>query len=108
MSYNKETGMYEGYIYIITNSKSHHKYVGQTLQTIEKRWHQHKLDSKKYDYPLYRAMKKYGLNSFEINEIEKCVSKNKIKLSRILDEKEIYWISYFDTFNNRYNSTIGR
>ena len=51
MSYNKETGMYEGYIYIITNTKSHHKYVGQTLQTIEKRWHQHELDSKKYDYP---------------------------------------------------------
>lgn len=107
MSYNKETGMYEGYIYIITNTKSHHKYVGQTLQTIEKRWHQHELDSKKYDYPLYRAIKKYGSNNFNVYEIEKCVSKNKIQLSRILDEKEIYWISYYDTYNNGYNQTIG-
>lgn len=107
MAYNKDTGMYEGYIYLISNKYNDHKYIGQTLQTIEKRWYQHKLDIKKYDYPLYRALKKYGSNSFQVDEIEKLESKNKNELSHLLDEKEIYWISYYDTYNNGYNQTIG-
>lgn len=31
MSYNKETGMYEGYIYLATNVINNKKYVGQTI-----------------------------------------------------------------------------
>lgn len=41
------------------------------------------------------------IENFQFEVIEECQQKD-------LDEREIYWISYFDTFNNRYNSTIGR
>lgn len=37
MAYNKELNVYEGYIYLIKNKINNHKYVGQTLQTIEKK-----------------------------------------------------------------------
>ena len=107
MAYNKETDMYEGYIYLIENKINNHKYIGQTLQTIEKRWHQHKLDSKKYDYSLYRAIRKYGLNSFSVKEIEKLEDIDRYNLSRQLDKREIYWIDYYGTFASGYNQTIG-
>lgn len=107
MSFNKETDMYEGYIYLIENKINGHKYIGQTLQTIKKRWYQHKLDSKKFDYPLYRAIRKYGLNNFSLKEIEKLKNVDRYNLSHLLDEREIYWIDYYGTFKDGYNQTIG-
>lgn len=39
MAYNKETGMYEGWIYIILNDIDPELvYIGQTSNTPEKRW----------------------------------------------------------------------
>lgn len=107
MSFNRETGMYEGYIYLINNLINNHKYIGQTLQTINKRWTQHKVDSKKFDYPLYRAIRKYGSNNFSIIEIESFEDVDKYNLSQKLDEREIYWIDYYETFTDGYNQTIG-
>lgn len=45
-------------------------------------------------------MRKYGIENFIFSEIECCDD-------ILLDEREIYWISYFDSYNNGYNSTIG-
>ena len=45
-------------------------------------------------------MRKYGKENFSVNEVEK-VSEDK------LDEREKYWINYYDTFHNGYNMTIG-
>lgn len=107
MAYNKELNVYEGYIYLIKNKINNHKYVGQTLQTIEKRWYHHKYDSKRLDYPLYKAIRKYGSNNFLITEIERLEDINKHNLSKKLDEREIYWINYYGTYTNGYNQTIG-
>lgn len=41
MSFNKETGMYEGYIYKIINDINDKVYIGQTITTIAERWHGH-------------------------------------------------------------------
>ena len=41
MSYNPQLDVYEGYIYKVTNIKNGLVYIGQTIQTIEKRWYQH-------------------------------------------------------------------
>ena len=107
MSFNKETGMYEGYIYLIENKLNKHKYIGQTSQTIKKRWIQHKSDAKIFNYPLYRAINKYGEKNFTIYELEKITSKDKRHLLNQLNDKEIFWIDYYDTYNDGYNQTIG-
>ena len=62
-----------GYIYLITNNVNGNKYVGKTELSIEERWGQHIKDSKKEKCeirPLYRAIRKYGVENFSIKEID--------------------------------------
>ena len=92
-----------GYIYKIWNELNDNIYVGQTTQTLESRWKEHIYAcnniNHKHSY-LYNAMRKYGKQYFHIEKIEQC---NDIQL----DEREKYWISYYDSYNNGYNMTIG-
>ena len=45
-------------------------------------------------------MDKYGIENFSVQQIEECdVSQ--------LDEREIYWIRYYDTYRQGYNATLG-
>ena len=41
MSFNKETNMYEGFIYKIYNDVNSKIYIGQTTTSIKERWHGH-------------------------------------------------------------------
>ena len=41
MSYNKETGMYEGYIYKIVNDINGKIYIGQTRRDVDTRFKEH-------------------------------------------------------------------
>ena len=52
--------------------------------------------------PLYRAFKKYGKDSFKWDILEECSND-------LLKEREIYWIEYYNTYENRehYNETPG-
>lgn len=45
------------------------------------------------DYPLYRAMRIYGIENFQISEIEKVDNDN-------LSEREIYWINELGTYGS--------
>lgn len=109
MAYNKETGMYEGFIYKITNLIDGKIYIGQTIRDIETRWKQHISDAKRDDFYLYRAIRKYGVSSFKIECIciISCAEKN--ILDDLLDKSEICYIELYDS-NNRicgYNITSG-
>lgn len=55
-------------VYKITNKINQKQYIGSSTN-VEKRWRQHKNDAfnpnnEKYNYPLYRAFRKYGLENF--------------------------------------------
>lgn len=91
-------------IYKITNLINTKSYIGQSVN-IEKRWEKHKKiylkeNSHTYRYPLYSAFRKYGIENFSFEILEKC---NKEELNN----KEIYWINFFNTFFNGYNQTLG-
>lgn len=88
-------------IYKIENLINHKCYIGQS-RNINKRWTDHRVaafnkNDKGYDYPLYRAIRKYGLNNFDFSIIEECSIKE-------LNEKEKYWISFYQA---EYNQTEG-
>ena len=85
-------------IYKITNLKNGKSYIGQSID-IYNRWHEHKYADNKPSI-IHLAIRKYGFDNFLFEIIEKCSKEE-------LDEKEIYWINYYDTFNNGYNLTIG-
>ncbi len=94
-------------VYKITNNINGHSYIGCS-KDCEKRWSDHKTKSvngKKKDElnkPLYLAIKKYGLSNFSFKIIGTCQENE-------LAEKEIYWIKYYNTYENRehYNLTPG-
>lgn len=73
-------------------------YIGQTTSRLEKRVQEH-IYRKTEDTKKSRAVNKY--NSFFVLVLEENIQKSE------LDEKEIYWIETYDTFNSGYNSTIG-
>lgn len=89
-------------IYKITNVKNKKAYIGQSVD-IEKRFARHKKDincKRTYDYPLYRAIRKYGLESFTFEIIEECHVE-------ALNSRERYWIQFYDSCFNGYNQTLG-
>lgn len=91
-------------IYKIENLINGKIYIGKS-KDINRRWYEHKSDfknPKKNHIALYRAMNKYGLENFSFSIIEECQLNNKI-----LSEREIYWINYYDSYKNGYNETLG-
>ncbi len=92
-----------GFIYKIINDINDKVYIGKTLSSIEERFKQHKKDSLKESEqirPLYRAMRKYGIEKFHIEKVEECPLE-------ILSDREKYWIEFFSSYKNGYNATIG-
>lgn len=91
-----------GYIYKVTNRVNNKVYIGQTRRSIEIRWKQHikaaMLD--KQNRPLQKAIRKYGVENFNIEPIEE------IDVSR-LNEREMFWIAKYDSFKSGYNATLG-
>ena len=94
-----------GYIYKITNTVNGKCYVGQTTRRPEERWSQHKTaafheNKEAYNYPLCKAIRKYGIDNFKFEVIEQCEISD-------LDDKEIYWIRFFNSCKNGYNQSKG-
>lgn len=90
------------YIYQITNLINQKKYIGKTekINPID-RWKEHLKDAKRdyrKDRALYKAINKYGAENFSFKILEETDSPN---------EREQYYIKYYDTYRNGYNETLG-
>lgn len=112
MSYNKETGMWEGYIYVIRNDiHPELLYFGQTIQEPEKRWFGHyrqcREDIITHNDRIHLAMRKYGKQHFAMDVIGYYAKPSKKELESILNEMERYYINRFDTYHKGYNLTLG-
>lgn len=92
-------------IYQIINKENGHMYIGlsKNIEQRIKEYFSHGINGKRkddLDKPLYRAFKKYGIDNFEWNILEECSDD-------LLKEREIYWIKYYNTYENKehYNET---
>ena len=88
-------------IYKIENKINHHIYIGQSVH-IYNRWKYHKYEGHWKDNYLYNAFKKYGIENFDFSIIEKTLPNKEI-----LNEREKYWIKYYNSYKNGYNLTEG-
>ena len=93
-----------GLIYMRT-SPNNKSYIGLTTQTEEMRWAQHcqeanNPNNNQYFSKLGQAIRKYGASNFTVKILEECPDSQ-------LPEREIYWINYYNTYNNGYNETLG-
>jgi group I intron endonuclease len=86
-------------IYIIKNYLNGKVYVGSSLNFSD-RIKRHRADlknNKHHSIKLQRAFNKYGIDSLEFIPIQYC-AKDEILIY------EQYWINYFDSYTNGYNS----
>lgn len=108
-------------IYKITNIINGKSYIGQTVKTFNERYNfkgqgaervQGYLKFRKknvnsygskfyHNNHLLKAIEKYGVENFTVDIIDKTDSLVE------LNKKEIYWISYYDSFSNGYNHCVG-
>jgi len=94
-----------GRIYKVLCSISGKIYIGQTTRTLHERWQRHlsSASSRKVKTHLYAAILKYGKDAFSIELVEDNI------LKKDLDERERFWIEYFQASNPAigYNLTRG-
>lgn len=84
-------------IYKITNKLNGHSYIGQSVD-IERRWKDHILNAKRcknadYNYPLQKAIRKYGVENFNFEILKLCEKSELLK----------YETFYYDLMRPAYN-----
>lgn len=93
-----------GYIYKVTNKLNGKVYIGQTIQSVKDRWYRHcgksGISEAELNTHFKRAILKYGKENFIVETIEVCDSSK-------LNERERFYISYYNSYKDGYNSTIG-
>lgn len=91
------------YIYKIINTLNSKIYIGKTEHEDPiKRWKEHLQDYKRdrnKNRPLYRAFKKYGIENFSFEVLEQVDNAS---------DREIYYISLYNSYKEGYNATTGR
>ena len=92
-----------GFIYKITNKLNNKVYIGQTIQKPIERFYQHcakKCDKYILNMVIHKAIFKYGKDNFTFEVIEEVPKQQ-------LNEREKYWIKYYNSYTDGYNSTKG-
>jgi group I intron endonuclease len=90
-------------VYKATNKVNGKIYIGITSQTLQSRKWKHFLDArlKVYNSKFHRAIRKYGEDGFLWEVIDHANTMEE------LNERESYWISFFNSYENGYNLTLG-
>lgn len=97
-------------IYKVTNNINGKVYIGQT-KDLATRKRNHKSDSYNfnssgYDYAFHCAIRKYGWNNF-VWEILEEIPETHPDYQNYLNEKEKYYIDFYNSYHKGYNETLG-
>jgi len=105
------------FVYVVRNKVNGKRYVGKTLIGVEYRWKKHLVDTfneKLYAYNSYfhRAIRKYGVENFEFEEIFSSLESPEPMTVFDLSDWEKYFIQKYRTFIgfsdcHGYNMTLG-
>lgn len=92
-------------IYLVINTANNTPYIGQSTNIYERFNKHHIYDYKNennccYDTKFYKALRKYGIENFQVSVLELCEKDE-------LDKKEIAYIKQYDSYHHGYNSTEG-
>lgn len=89
-------------IYKVTNKINGKMYVGCTTKTLKARKRGHVSESRgRCCHAIHKAIKYYGENNFDWEVIDKALTQQE------MFDKETYYIQFYDTYKNGYNSTLG-
>src|SRR5574343_76162 len=101
--------MFKGVIYKYTNIINGKCYIGETVRELIR--HRRHLNAANEENPrqrIHKAFKKYGLDNFTYEILERIECSSKEELKKLLHEREIYYIAKFNSFSsNGYNDTLG-
>lgn len=85
------------FVYKITNDINDKVYIGMTTRSVELRWKEHLRHGSQL---IDTAIQQLGKEHFKIEVIEECSEEE-------VDDKEIYWIKFYNSYEKGYNVTIG-
>jgi group I intron endonuclease len=88
-----------GIIYCIHSLSTGKKYIGQTVEKMQRRVLRHFRTMN--ETKISRAIQKYSKYDFVYGIVEEIEDKN------LLDEREQYWIKYYDSIDNGFNIKEG-
>jgi len=88
-----------GIIYCIHSLSTGKKYIGQTIEKMQRRVLRHFRTIN--ETKISRAIQKYGKYDFVYGIVEEVKDKN------LLDEREQYWIKHYDSVDNGFNIQEG-
>jgi len=88
------------HIYIFKNKINNKVYVGQSKHPTKRKNEHLSCARDGVDSKLYWAIRKYGEDNFIFEIIEECEDET-------TNQREEYWIKYYDSFENGYNLTTG-
>ena len=94
-----------GYIYKITNIKTNHVYIGQTITPLNMRYHGDVIKGwikERYERDNQKFLEEMIEENFEVKDVfDVGICKYH------LDKLESYWINQYDSYNNGYNNNLG-
>lgn len=92
-------------LYLLENKINNKKYVGQTMRSLDVRIKQHLKDAESgSNYLIHRAIRKYGIDNFNISVIKQDIE------DKDIDDLEKFYIDEFNTYYENgfgYNQTLG-